>query len=238
VIVYGRNPVHEAIRGPRQVRRIWATKGAAREPWLASLSGITSTVSADEVERVCAAEAHQGVCAEVSAYRYAEPEELLAGGMAGPEAGAVPLLVVLDQIQDPQNLGAIARTAECAGVTGLVIPERRAAEVTAAVCKASAGAVEHLQVARVRNVADFLTEAKRAGVWCYGADQQAASDYAATDLSGPVALVLGSEGRGLRPRVAAACDGLISIPLRGRVESLSVSAAAAVLIFAASRRRQ
>ncbi len=136
------------------------------------------------------------------------------------------LLVALDQVQDPQNLGAICRTAECAGATGVVIPERRAAEVTAAVCKASAGAVEHLPVARVRNLADFLAEAKRAGMWCYGADVDGAVAYDEVDYAGSVVLVLGSEGRGLRPRVASACDALVAIPLRGRIESLSVSAAA------------
>jgi len=123
------------------------------------------------------------------------------------------------------------------GVTGLILPERRSAEVTAAVCKASAGAVEHLPVAKIRNLADFLADAKRAGLWCYGADQVGATTYAAMDFSGPVVLVLGSEGRGLRPRVAGACDAIVSIPLRGRVQSLSVSAAAAVLIFAAAADR-
>ena len=166
----------------------------------------------------------------MSSFRYAAADELLAL----PE----PLIVALDQVQDPQNLGAICRTAECAGASGLVMPERRSAEVTAAVCKASAGAVEHLPVAQVRNLADFLASAKRAGLWCYGADQGGAANYETVDFSGPLVLVLGSEGRGLRPRVAAACDVLVSIPLRGRIESLSVSAAAAVLIFAAARNRQ
>ena len=130
------------------------------------------------------------------------------------------LIVALDQVQDPQNLGAICRTAECAGAAGVVIPERRSAEITPAVCKASAGAVEHLPVARVRNLADFLAEAKAAGAWCYGADRDGAVAYDAVDYSGAVVLVLGSEGRGLRPRVAAACDALVAMPLRGRIESL------------------
>jgi 23S rRNA (guanosine2251-2'-O)-methyltransferase len=230
MIIYGRNPVREALRGPRAVRRIWATPGARREPWLGPQARIVTEAGADELEQICGSNSHQGVCAEVEAYRYADAQSFLEQ----PQ----PLIVALDQVQDPQNLGAIARSAEGAGVTGLVIPERRSAEVTPAVCKASAGAVEHLAVARTRNLADFLGEAKRAGVWCYGADQGASSDYAQTDLSGPIALVLGSEGKGLRPRVAAACDAIVSIPLRGRIESLSVSAAAAVLIFAAARGRQ
>ncbi len=225
MIVYGRNPVREAIRGPRSVTRVWATKNASREPWLAGLR--LTVVATEEVERRCGSDAHQGICAEVSEFRYADAAALLE-----PEAA---FLVVLDQIQDPQNLGAICRTAECAGVSGVVIPERRAADITAAVCKASAGAVEYLAVARVRNIADFLAEAKGAGVWCYGADAGGRMRYDEVDFTGGVALVLGSEGRGLRPRVAAACDALVAIPLRGRIESLSVSAAAAVLLYAAAR---
>jgi 23S rRNA (guanosine2251-2'-O)-methyltransferase len=230
VIVYGRNPVREAIRGPRQVKRIWASKNAAREPWLRGVRGVTTNAEADELERISGSASHQGVCAEVSAFRYADVDELLA-----LEA---PLIIALDQVQDPQNLGAIARSAECAGAAGLVVPERRSAEVTAAVCKASAGAVEHLPVARTRNLADFLNAAKKAGLWCYGADAGGDASYDTVDFAGPVVLVLGSEGRGLRPRVAGACDLLVSIPLRGRIESLSVSAAAAVLIFAAVSDRQ
>ncbi len=224
MIVYGRNPVREALRGPREVRRVWATKNAAREPWL---RGRVDIVGAEEIERLCRSEAHQGICAEVSEFVYANAEALLA---AGPGA----LIVALDEVTDPQNLGAICRSAECAGATGLVIPERRSAVVTPAVCKASAGAVEHLPVAIVRNLADWLVEAKAAGVWCYGAAADGAVGYDTVDWVGGVVLVLGSEGRGLRPRVAGACDALVSVPLRGRIESLSVSAAAAVLLYAAS----
>jgi len=227
MIVYGRNPVREAIRGPRTVSTVWATKNAAREGWVAAAGPLV--VGAEEIERRCGSPGHQGVCAEVSAYRYASAEDLLAG--------AEPFLVALDQVQDPQNLGSIARTAECAGVTGLVVPERRAAEVTAAVCKASAGAVEHLPIARVRNLADFLIEAKAAGCWCYGADAAGKTSYAEIDYGGAVVLVLGSEGQGIRPRVAAACDALVALPLRGKIESLGVSAAAAVLVYEVARGR-
>ncbi len=230
MIIYGRNPVREAIRGPRAVHRIWAAGGAMREPWLVPHGAITAQTNPDELQRICGSDGHQGVCAEVDAFHYVEDIDLLT---ASPE----PLVVVLDQVQDPQNLGAIARSAECAGATGLVLPERRSAEVTPAVCKASAGAVEHLPVAQTRNLADFLAAAKRAGLWCYGADQDGPTNFASADLSGPVVLVLGSEGRGLRPRVAASCDAIVSIPLRGRVQSLSVSAAAAVLLFAAAAGR-
>lgn len=227
MIVYGRNPVREAMRGPRAVRRVWATAGAAREPWLRDGPPVT-VAAAEAIEQRCGSGAHQGICAEVAPFRYATAEQVLAA-----PAGVI---VALDQVQDPQNLGAICRSAECAGARAVVIPERRSAEVTAAVCKASAGAVEHVAIARVRNLADFLIEAKGAQRWCYGADGSAPLAYDAVDYGRGAVLVLGAEGRGLRARVAANCDALVAIPLRGRIESLSVSAAAAVLLYEASGR--
>lgn len=223
MIVYGRNPVREALRGRRTVARVWATRNAAGEPWLSGVA--VESAAAEEIERRCGSPSHQGVCAEVSSFQYADAAALVAG--------EAPLVVVLDQVQDPQNLGSICRSAECAGATGVVIPERRSAAVTAAVCKASAGAVEHLPVARVRNVVEFLDLAKRAGLWCYGAQAGAPASYLEIDYAGGVVLALGSEGRGLRPRVAGACDLLVSLPLHGRVESLGVAATAAVLLYAA-----
>ncbi len=147
------------------------------------------------------------------------------------------LLIALDQVQDPRNLGAVARSAEAAGAAGLVIPERRSAAVTAVACKASAGAVEHLPIAHVRNLADWLGEAKEAGFWIWGADAEAKQAPWDVDLSGPTVLVLGGEGKGLRPRVASACDGLVALPQRGMIDSLNVSAAAAALLFEAVRQR-
>jgi 23S rRNA (guanosine2251-2'-O)-methyltransferase len=229
MLIYGRNAVHEAIRGPRTVSQVWASSGAAKEPWLTSAGIRVIPETTEEIARRCGSDGHQGICAEVSDYRYIEAEALLALDGA--------LIVALDQVQDPQNLGSICRTAECAGAAGLVLPERRTAEVTPAVCKASAGAVEHLPLAQVRNLTDFLTDAKAKGFWCYGADGEAKLEYTKIDFSGPVVLVLGSEGKGLRPRVAAACDALVSLPLRGQIESLSVGAAAAVLLYAAAAAR-
>ena len=241
MIVYGRNAVHEALRGRRakSIGEVWATQGAAREPWLAGVRVRAS--SAADIEHRCGSAAHQGVCAQAGGYPYVSAEDLLAG----PE----PLLVALDEVQDPQNLGSICRTAECAGCSGVAIPERRAAEVTPAACKASAGAVEHLQVARVRNMADFLADAREAGCWCYGASAESMGNecpparapipYDAPDYRGAgVVLVLGSEGRGLRPRVAKACDELIALPLRGRIESLGVSAAAAAVLYEILQQRE
>ncbi len=189
----------------------------------------TSEVNAAELTRLAGSPDHQGVVAEVDPYPYADPDLLLDR----PDA----LVIALDQVQDPRNLGAVCRSAEAFGAAGVVIPSRRSATVTAVACKASAGAVEHLPVARVSNLADWLLQAKDSGGWIYGAEQRAPTSYAQADLSGKLVLVLGSEGRGLRRRVSDSCDLLISIPVRGRVGSLNVSAAAAVLLFEAARQR-
>jgi 23S rRNA (guanosine2251-2'-O)-methyltransferase len=227
-VLYGRNPVREALRARRRrVHRVLATSGAAKEGWLAGAR--VEVVAPEEIEALCGSREHQGICAEVDPYPYVGFAELLAR----PD----PLLVALDEVQDPQNLGAIARTAECAGAHGLIVPERRSADVTPAAAKASAGAVEHLPVARVRNLADFLADAKAAGCWCYGADGAATARYDQPDYSGGVVLVVGAEGKGLRPRVASTCDSLVSIPLQGRVDSLNVSAATAIILFEISRCR-
>jgi 23S rRNA (guanosine2251-2'-O)-methyltransferase len=213
VIVYGRNAVREAERGRRRVLRVWTRE----------------EVPTEELERLCGSADHQGFVAEVEPYPYVDEAEVLA-----PEQA---LAVALDQVQDPQNVGAICRSAEAAGATGVVIPVHGGALVTPAVCRASAGAVEHLPIARTRNLADFLTEAKRAGAWVYGAEAGAEVPYWQPDYGGRVVLVLGSEGRGLRPRVRKSCDALVGLPLRGRVGSLNVGAAAAVLLYEIVRQR-
>lgn len=212
--VYGRRPVAEAKLGRRRVHHVWTAEDT----------------DAAALTRLAGSPDHQGVVAEVDPYPYADPEALLSA----PDA----LIVALDQVQDPHNLGAICRSAEAAGATGIVVPERRSAAVTAAVCKASAGAVEHLAVARVTNLADWLARAKDAGAWIYGAAADGPITYTEADLSGKAVLVLGSEGRGLRRRVADSCDVAVSIPVRGRVGSLNVSAAAAVLLFESVRQRR
>lgn len=229
MILYGRNPVREALRaGRRQIAAVWATERTiAREPWLREAGA--RAASTEQIARRSDSPDHQGVCADAGGYPYVSGQELLIG--------RDPFIVALDELQDPQNLGAIARSAECAGVTGLVICERRAAAVTPAVAKASAGAVEHLRIARVRNMADFLAQSKEAGAWCYGADGGADTAYDVPDYRGPVVLVMGAEGAGLRPRVAKSCDALVALPLRGRIASLNASAAAAVLMYEILQRR-
>ncbi len=213
-VVYGRRPVEEAKRGRRRVLRVWTS----------------ADLPAGELSRLAGSPDHQGVVAEVEPYPYADPGALLTA----PDA----LVVALDQVTDPHNLGAVCRSAEAAGASGVVIPVRRSAAVTAATCKSAAGAVEHLSVARVPNLADWLAQAKDAGAWIYGAAADAPASYTDADLSGKVVLVLGSEGRGLRRRVASGCDLMISVSTRGRIGSLNVSAAAAVLLFEALRQRR
>lgn len=212
-IIYGRRPVEEAERGRRAVRRVWQAPDTPGE----------------ELERICGSPDHQGVVAEVDPYPYGDPVGLLR------REGA--LIIALDQVQDPRNLGAVCRSAEFAGAAGLIVPERRSTEVTAVACKASAGAVEHLEIVRVRNLADWLAEAKEAGFWIWGADADASEAPWGADLSGSTVLVLGGEGKGIRPRVASACDGLLALPRTGSIESLNVASAAAALLFEAARQR-
>jgi 23S rRNA (guanosine2251-2'-O)-methyltransferase len=221
VIVYGRNPVREALRGRRRVQRVFATERAAQEVWLGGVE--TVIAEAWELEERCGSPEHQGICAEVSAYPYVDADSLLEPDDA--------LVLALDEVKDPHNLGAVIRVAEAAGCSGVVLPERRSAEVTPAVCRASAGAVEHLPVARVRNLADWLATAKQRSAWVYGAAAEAAVPYERPDYRGRVVLVLGSEGRGMRPRVAESCDELVALPNRGKVGSLNVSTAAAALVY-------
>jgi 23S rRNA (guanosine2251-2'-O)-methyltransferase len=211
--IYGRNPVSEAERGRRRVHRVW------RAP----------ETPPQELERLCGSPDHQGVVAEVDPYSYGDPVAMLR------REGS--LLIALDQVQDPRNLGAVCRSAEFAGAAGVVIPERRSAAVTAVTCKTSAGAVEHLEVAHVRNLADWLAEAKEAGFWIWGADAEAKQAPWEVDLTGSTIIVLGGEGKGLRPRVASSCDGTIALPRGGQIESLNVSAAATALLFEALRQR-
>jgi len=227
-LVYGRRPVREAVRGPREVLEVWATERAvAAEDWLAELRPKTKTER--ELSEAASTRDHQGVVAWCEPYRYADAHELAATPR--------PLLVCLDQVSDPQNLGAVCRSAEGAGATGVILPAHGSARVTAAVCKASAGAVEHVPVAVVTNLARFVSEAKGPELWAWAAVGDGGQPMWEADLSGGVALVLGAEGRGLRPLVRRACDAAVAIPLYGRAESLNVSVAAGVLLYEARRQR-
>jgi 23S rRNA (guanosine2251-2'-O)-methyltransferase len=227
--VYGRQAVREALRGRRAVLEVWATERALKsETWLAEAR--TKMKSERELTERAGTRDHQGLVASVEPYRYADAYELAAQ----PQ----PLLAVLDRVTDPRNLGAVCRSADGAGATGVIVPAHGSAVVTPAVARASAGAVEHLPVAVVTNLARYLEEVKGPDLWVYGAaGGEEATPMWEADLAGGVALVFGAEGKGLRPLVRRMCDGLVSIPMYGRVESLNVSVAAAVLLYEARRRR-
>jgi 23S rRNA (guanosine2251-2'-O)-methyltransferase len=237
-LVYGRNPVREALRGKRRVNRVFVaageSAGAGLSQTIADMAAESSrprppvsSVDPDELTAMSGTCDHQGIVAEVDPYPYAEPEQILEGHS---------LIVALDEIQDPHNLGAIIRTAEGAGA-GVVITRHRAAEVTGAVVKASAGATEHVDVARVRNLTDFLLMAKERGFWVYGTAADAPSGYADQDFTYPTCFVMGSEGGGLGRRVAAACDAMVSLPLAGLLDSLNVSVSTGILLYEAVRQR-
>jgi 23S rRNA (guanosine2251-2'-O)-methyltransferase len=228
-LVYGRNAARELYRGPRRVLEVWVTERASTQiPWLDA--GPRPHV---KPERVLSEEAgtrdHQGVVAWCEPFRYADAYDLAKR--------ETPLLVCLDQVTDPHNLGAVVRSAEGVGATGVVIPAHGSVRVTSAVCRASAGAVEHVPVAVVPNLARYLADVKGNELWAYAADSEGSLSMWDADLTGGVALVFGAEGKGVRPLVRRTCDATVSIPLGGKVGSLNVSVAAAVLLFEARRQR-
>ena len=229
--VYGRRPVREALRGRREVLELWATDRAQKsEAWLREVERPrVQTKLERELSEAAGTRDHQGVLAWCEPYKYADAYELAAGER--------PLLACLDQISDPRNLGAVCRSAEGAGATGVVVPAHGSARVTPAVCRASAGAVEHLPVAVVTNLARYLAEIKRGDLWVAGAAGETGTPMWQSDLSGGLAFVFGAEGKGLRPLVRRTCDLEVSIPQLGQVESLNVSVAAAVLLYEARRQR-
>jgi len=231
-LVYGRRPVREVLRaGRRQVLDLLASERAlAAEPWLRELSGLRVHVRSESaLTAESGSRDHQGVVAWCEPYRYGDAYELAETDR--------PLIACLDQVTDPHNLGAICRSAEGAGATGVVVPEHNAARVTAAVSHASAGAVEHVPVAVVVNLARYISDVKSGDLWAWGAAGDAATTVWSTDFAGGTLLVFGSEGRGIRPGVRKVCDDAFSIPLAGKIESLNVSVAAGIALFEASRQR-
>jgi 23S rRNA (guanosine2251-2'-O)-methyltransferase len=230
-LVYGLQPVHEALRGRRRVREVVCTREAlAAMPWLESSGVRLSVAVADRVTALAERPDHQGVVALCDPYPYANAEALLAARDA--------LVVALDGVTDPRNLGAIARSCECLGAHGLVIPKHGSAGVTAVVAKASSGAVEHLPIAIVTNLAELLRRGKRSDLWSYAAAEDGEATPDGLDLTGGVVLVLGSEGSGIRPLVRQRCDGSVRIPMHGVIGSLNVSVAASLLLYEADRQRR
>jgi len=230
-LVYGRRPVRELVRGPREVLEVWASERALRaEPWLREAEGLRVHVKPERaITAAAGTQEHQGVVAWTEPYRYAEAHELAARER--------PLLVCLDQVTDPHNLGAVIRSAEGAGATGVIVPAHGSARVTPAVARSSAGAVEHLPVAVVPNLARYLGEIKGDDLWVWAAVGDSETPMWSADFSDGTAFVFGAEGRGLRPLVRKTCDAAVSIPLGGRVDSLNVSVAAGILLYEARRQR-
>jgi 23S rRNA (guanosine2251-2'-O)-methyltransferase len=240
--VYGLHPVRELLRaGGEGIAELWLAEGGERGRAFAELARLARERGAKvreaprvRLDRLAGTDRHQGVVAVVGDYRYAEIVDLLAAARA---AGEPPLLVVLDGIEDPHNLGAVIRSAHALGAHGVVIPKDRAAGITPAAAKASAGAVEHCPVARVTNVSHAISDLKEAGVWTVATDPGGADDLDAVDLTLPTALVIGSEGAGVRPLVIRTCDRVARIPMKGKVGSLNASAAAAIALYEAARQR-
>ena len=239
-MIEGRNSVTEALRAGRSIDKIYIAKGdvdktlghiasAARE------KGVV-VVEADrrKLDAMSRTHAHQGVIALAAVREYCSVQDILN---IAAERNEPPFVVICDEISDVHNLGAIIRTAECAGAHGVIIPKRRSAGLTAVVDKTSAGAAEHMAVARVPNLVSAIRELKDAGLWVYGTAADGASDLWKTDLRGPVAVVIGSEGDGMGRLVAEKCDFMVSIPMHGKVSSLNASAAASILIYEILRQR-
>ena len=239
-IIEGRNAVIEALRAGATIDKIFIQKGETDKTLghIASTARAAGVVVVDADKRkldfMSRTHAHQGVIALTSVREYVSVEDILN---IAREKGEKPLIVVCDEISDPHNLGAIIRTAECAGAHGVVIPKRRSAGLTSVVAKTSAGAVSHMKVARVPNIPSLLKDLKKQGVWVFGTAANGTTGLYDADLKGAAAIVIGSEGDGMTRLAAENCDFLVSIPMKGDLNSLNASASAAILLYEAVRQR-
>ena len=239
-LIEGRNAVTEALRSGRTINKVFLADGdtdraLGRLAAMAKDAGaVVVRIDRRKLNDMSPTGAHQGIIASVAAHEYATIDDILA---TAEERGQPPLIVVCDELSDPHNLGAILRTAECAGAHGVIIPKRRSVALTAVVAKASAGAIEYMKVARVSNIAATLRELKERGVWVFGTAADGTTSLYGADLKGPAAIVIGNEGEGMSRLVAETCDFKVSIPMRGNISSLNASAAAAILLYEAVRQR-
>ena len=237
----GRNALTEALRAGRTIDKVFVAdgetdRGLQRLAAQAKEAGaVIVPVDRRKLDTMSVTHAHQGVIALAAAHEYATVDDILEEAAA---RGETPLIVICDELTDPHNLGAILRSAECAGAHGVIIPKRRSVGLTAVVAKASAGAIEYMKVARVTNIAATVRELQQAGVWIYGTAADADCDLYHADLKGPTAIAIGNEGQGMSRLVRESCDVTVSIPMRGRISSLNASAAASVLLYEALRQRQ
>lgn len=239
-VIVGRNPVSEAIRSSRTIDRILVARGAKTGAIVGILAKAkekqipVKEVDSKKLDFLAGNENHQGIVAISAVKEYSSVEDIFA---LAEERQEKPFIVVLDEVEDPHNLGAIIRTAECTGVHGIIIPKRRSATLSFAVGKASAGAVEYVPVARVTNIANTIDELKERGLWVFGADMNG-TDYTQCDFDGAVALVIGNEGKGIGRLVREKCDQIVSLPMKGKINSLNASVAAGVLMYAVSSKRK
>ncbi len=235
-LLIGRNAVTEALKSDREIDTLILMRNN-NNPALSRLASmakekgaVVKEVDSKKLDFMCGGANHQGVAAYVAVHEYASVEDIFA---YAEEKGEPPFIVVCDEIEDPHNLGAIIRTAECAGVHGVIIPKRRSASLNFTVGKTSAGALEYMRVARVSNLASTIDELKEKGCWVYGADMDG-TDYKKTDFSGAVVLVIGSEGKGIGKLIRQKCDAIVSLPMKGNINSLNASVAAGILMYEVS----
>lgn len=236
----GKHSVMEAIRAGRTINKIWIAENAQKQfagPIVAEAKNLGILVQFTDkrkLDQMVEGLQHQGVIAQVAAYEYVEVEDILAKAKA---LGQDPFILILDEIEDPHNLGSILRTADCTGVHGVIIPKRRSVGLTATVSKTSAGAVEYVPVARVTNISQTIEQLKEQGVWVAGTDVTAAQDVYKANFSMPIALVIGNEGKGVGRLIKERCDFLVKLPMSGNVNSLNASVAAGVLMYEVVRQR-
>lgn len=237
--IIGRNPVLEALRSEREVNKIWIAEGSQKGS-MQPLIGLAKEkkvfiqiVPKKKIDQMTDG-IHQGVVAQVAAYEYAELDDLFA---SAEEKNEAPFFMILDEIEDPHNLGSIMRTADAVGAHGIIIPKRRAVGLTATVAKASTGAIEYIPVARVTNLSRAVEELKQRGVWIVGTDAKGTDDYRNMDGKMPIGLVIGSEGKGMSRLLKEKCDFLIRLPMIGKVTSLNASVAASLLMYEVYRKR-
>lgn len=236
--IVGRNPVLEVLKTDKGIEKILIAKGEQKGS-INKIIGIArdkniiiQEVGKNKLDQISEGNAHQGVAALITSYEYSTIEDILN---KAKDANEPPFLLILDGIEDPHNLGAIIRTAECGGVHGIIIPKRRSAQVTQTVYKSSAGAVEHMSVAKVNNISDTIEQLKNKGLWIYGADLSGELYYT-KELKGPIALVIGSEGKGISRLIKEKCDFMLRIPMLGKISSLNASNAASILIYEVIRQ--
>lgn len=238
--IVGKNPVLEALRSGRSINKIWIAEGAQKQVVapilsLAKEAGIiVQTVPRKKIDQIAEGESHQGVLAYVASYDYVQVEDILA---RAEKAGEPPFILILDEIEDPHNLGSMMRTGDAVGIHGIIIPKRRSVSLTSTVAKSSAGAIEYVPVARVTNLVRTMEELKERNIWIVGTDASAEQDFREARLDGGIALVIGSEGKGMSRLVRETCDFTVKLPMHGRVTSLNASVAGALLMYEVYRQR-